>query len=64
MLSLFKHFSVNSFVQPGSNFICMSHSVVSHMIHSVYFCFLTCLHSMVPAYMLRTQMEYDIKKAE
>lgn len=38
MLSLFKHFSVNSFVQPSCSFICMSHSIVSHMIHSVYFC--------------------------
>lgn len=63
MLSLLKRFSVNYFVQPSSYFICVSHSIVSHMSHSIYFCFLSCLHSMVPAYMLRTQMEYDIKKS-
>lgn len=64
MLSLLKRFSVNYFVQPSSYFICVSHSIVSHMSHSIYFCFLSCLHSMVPAYMLRTQMEYDIKKKQ
>lgn len=61
--SLFKCFNVNSFVEPRSYFICVSHSVVSLIIHSIHFCFLTCLLSMEPTYMLSsTQMEYDILK--
>lgn len=49
-------------MQPSSSFLFVSHSLVSRIIHLVYFCFLTCLHSMIPTYMLRTQTEYTFKK--